>query len=296
MRKLRHVIVGVDFSPRSLKASQMAVMLARQAGAVVQLVHVCEVQPTDRDALILGRSVEQLGDMLVEEARTQLEQFAAQLGYADVETTVVRGYPARELGRIHEQRQADLLVVGDTGSRSTVTTTGVGVNTYRLVEHGPPRMLIARVGFRGEIAKVAAAIDYEDLSDAVIGWACTVCHYTGAELRVIHAYSDTAINRMRLVSSEPAAREASDRLKEENERRLRDLTDQHRVCDLPTELVVMPGSPSSVIPRYLQDENIDMVVLGPGTSFRIAGYPIGSTTHTILSQSLASILIVRTGE
>lgn len=296
MRKLRQVIVGVDFSPRSLTASQMAVMLAGHAGAAVQLVHVCEVRPTDHDALMLGRSPEELEDMLLDEARAQLERFAAQLGYADTETTVICGSPARELARIHKERQADLLVVGDTGARSTATTTGVGVNTYRLVEHGPPRMLIARVRYRGEVTKVAAAIDYEDLSEAVLDWACAICHYTGATLRVVHAYSDTAVNRMRLVSSEAAAREAFSRLRDENERRLRDFANEHRVCDLPTELAVIPGAPSSTIPRYLQDEDIDMVVLGPGTSFRIAGYPIGSTTHTILSQSLASIFIVRTGE
>ncbi|MHB9129698.1 MAG: universal stress protein [Armatimonadota bacterium] len=294
MEQLRHVMVGIDFSPRSVAAVQVALTLAKPADATVELVHVVETHVSSDDATVLGISSTDLVDMLLNEARVTLETLAAQLPYEKLHQTVLSGSAARELALHAEKRETDLLVIGDTGAGSTGSPIGVGVTAYRLVERGPRHVLVVKAGHSGKIKTVAAAISFMPVADDVMHEAHLIARLSGAELRVVHVIPDITELRYKMAIL-PGERLLSDSV-QHNERRLQEYLGHFQLHDVVLKAEVLLGKSGSVLVDYLQKEDIDIVVMGTGTSYRIAGYPIGSNTHRVLTQSLASVCVVRSLE
>lgn len=296
MAEFKRLMVGVDFSPRSLTAAQMAVALASPTEATVEIVHVCEAQCTDADALILGKKKTELQDVLLDEAQAELNNFAGQIGYKKIEVTLLSGSAANQLSRRYIETSADVLVIGDVGARSASAYKGVGVTTYRLVENGPKKVLVVKPGHYGKLNNVAASIDYKSISSEVFEQARDICRITGAVLHVVNAYLNIVEKHLIIVSTESKAKQALRDLQHDSERQLREFVENQGPVDVPIRLANLPGSPSGALTRYLQDEEIDLVVLGTGTSFRLVGYPIGSTTHTVLNEALSSVFVIRSEE
>lgn len=296
MDGLRNLLVGIDFSPRSFAAARMAVALAEPEGASVELVHVIEMQVTDSDIALLGRSREDLESLLIDEARTALDGVASQLGYDRLQQTVLVGSPAKELARHFDERSADLLVVGDTGSRSAELSKGVGVNTYRLVERGPRKVLVVNAGHCEKIRTVAVAVSFVPVADDLMRQAHLLASTAQASLHVVHAIPDIAEQRYQLAFARSSIERALSKSRQFGEERLRDFIARYDIYDVVVKAVVLQGNPGAVLVEYLRQEDIDVVVIGTGTAIRVAGYPIGSTTHTVLNQTLSSVFVVRSLE
>lgn len=296
MERLKNVMVGIDFSPRAVSAAQMAVTLAEPAGAAVEMVHVVETRLSDSDAAALGKSRSELIELLASEARTALDSFTCQMAYPNLTMTVTTGSPALELDRLSRERNADILVVGDTGAGSSLPPRGVGVTAYRLVERGPRNVLIVKAGHRGKINSVAAAISFVPVADDVLRQAHLLSRLTRAELHVVRAIPDITELRHRLaVLPSDMERVLSDSVRH-NEKRLEDFVGNYNIHDVVLKTAILTGKPGQALVEYLQNNDIDVVVLGTGTSYRIVGYPVGSTTHKVLNQTLSSVCVVRSLE
>jgi len=272
----------------------MALALARPASATVELVHVVETRISPADATALGISITDLFDVLEREARVTLETFAAQVNYDKLHHTVLSGNAAQELARSAEAQGTDLLVIGDTGAESIGAPVGVGVTAYRLVERGPRNVLVVKAGHSGKIRTVVAAVSFMPVADDVMHEAHLIARLAGAELRVVHVIPDITELRYKMAIL-PGERLLSDSV-EHNERRLRDYLGRFPLHDVVLKTEVLLGKSGPMLVDYLQQEEIDVVVMGTGTSYRIAGYPIGSNTHRVLTQSLASVYVVRSLE
>lgn len=296
MEGLKHVMVGIDFSPRSVSAAQMAVAIAEPAGAAIELVHVVETQLSDSDAVALGRSRSGLVDLLLGEAKTALDSFSCQLAYADVTTTVATGSPALELDRLSGERRSDMLVLGDTGAGPSTPPRGVGVTAYRLVERGPRNVLVVKASHGGKAMSVAAAVSFVPVAKDVLRQAHLIARFLKADLHVVRVIPDIAELRHRLaVLPSDMERIMGDSV-HHNERRLESFVGEKGIHDVVVKTTILAGKPGQALVEYLQDNDIDVVVLGTGTSYRIAGYPLGSTTHKVLNQTMSSVCVVRSLE
>lgn len=289
----KHVLVGVDFSPRSLSAAQMALAIAKSAGTTLELLHVVETQLSESDSTVLGKSRSQLVDLLVDEARLALEHFCAQLEYENLRQTILTGNPAAQITSLAAERNTDLVIVGDTGAGSYAPVKGVGVTTYRLVERGPRNVLVVKAGYSGQVTSVAAAISFVPGADEILRRAVWLAGIYGAELHVLRVIPDIAELRHRLAVLPSDIERALGESVHHNQRRLEEFVEAHQIHDVVTKIVVLPGRPGSALVEYQQKEDIDVIVLGTGTSYRIAGYPIGSTTHKVLNQTISSVFVVR---
>lgn len=296
MAQLQHVMVGVDFSPRSVVTAQMAITLARPVGATVELAHVVETRISPAEAKVLGKSTAALDALLLQEAQGALAQFAAQLPYEHLQHTVLSGNAAKALTQHADARSTDLLVVGDTGTDPTGSPIGVGVTAYRLVERGPRKVLVVKAGYRGAVKTVAAAISFMPVANDVIRQAHLLARLFGAELRVVRVIPDyTELRYKMAILPSDVERVLSDAV-QHNTRRLHRFVDQHQIHDVALKTEVLSGPSGAMLVEYLQREAIDVVVMGTGTSSRIAGYPLGSNTHRVLTRALASVCIVRSLE
>lgn len=115
----RTVLVGTDGSDTSYRAVDRAAGLAADAGA--RLLIVSAYQPADEAALarekdILGpESYQLVGSAPAEDNLGRARDRARQAGQAEVETLAVQGDPVDVLRKVAEDRDADLIVVGNRG-------------------------------------------------------------------------------------------------------------------------------------------------------------------------------------
>jgi nucleotide-binding universal stress UspA family protein len=174
------VVVGVDGSPVSMRALDLAAEEAVGRVAPLEVVYAQRSSAASADALVVGRRL-----LAVAESRVSSEHPCV-----GVTTTLVAGHPADALvARSHE---ASLVVVGHRGAGgghglpvgsvalSVASRAAAPVLVYRPLDHGsfvvPPRPIL--VGVNGL-----------EPVDAVIDFAFTEASMRGAPLLAVYVWS-----------------------------------------------------------------------------------------------------------
>lgn len=145
MSAYQTVVVGTDGSETSYRAVERAAELAADAGAT--LVIACAYFPTPeketaRDRDILGDEAYQVvGSAPAEDTVRTARERAGAAGATKLDTVVVQGKPADTLRQVVDQRNADLLVVGNRGL-NTLAGRIVGSVPLDVARHTPVDVLI----------------------------------------------------------------------------------------------------------------------------------------------------------
>ncbi|ABS28265.1 universal stress protein [Anaeromyxobacter sp. Fw109-5] len=140
MAIFKHVLAATDFSETSGRALETAVAIAREAGAELSVVHVCEIPPYTDFA-----SPVDLVTPITDVAETKLEQLLSSIrdvcpaakGYVRV------GAPWEQLLATAAERGADLVVVGTHGRRGFAHAM-MGSVAERVVRLSPVPVLTVR--------------------------------------------------------------------------------------------------------------------------------------------------------
>jgi nucleotide-binding universal stress UspA family protein len=116
----KRIVCAVDFSPSSSRALEYATSLAREADASLAVLHVFELQgafPERWREALTPHVIQQELLALQSERRERLERAVpdAVRAYCTVETVMRDGTPYREILRVAEERDADLIVLGVHG-------------------------------------------------------------------------------------------------------------------------------------------------------------------------------------
>lgn len=131
----RTIVCPVDFSEASLAALGHALKLAEESCAEITVVHVLECLVEDEPgARIAGFDVPEFRRYLEKDAREKLRGIVPEAArdWCRPRQEVVGGRPWREILRVAEERQADLVVMGVRG-RSPVDIVLFGSTTQHVV-------------------------------------------------------------------------------------------------------------------------------------------------------------------
>ena len=113
--EFRIFLVPIDFSSSSSQALDTAMVLARQLGARLQLVHAYQINTSVYPyGMIIGEDVEK---RLREAAQEKLEEWCerAVAGGVEAEAVVVPGTPSEAIAQMAANLPADLIVMGTRG-------------------------------------------------------------------------------------------------------------------------------------------------------------------------------------
>jgi nucleotide-binding universal stress UspA family protein len=127
--KPRHILCAVGLRPESRHTLEMAIALASDAGATVEMVHVA---PEGEISSI--QTEERLQQVLIDAARNELVKIQEAAG-TDVEVNVAGGNIATLVRRIALRKRADLVVV-----RRGCMQGGIGrlrSNAYAIIRESP---------------------------------------------------------------------------------------------------------------------------------------------------------------
>lgn len=147
--RVRHILCPVDFSPSSDHALDVAVSLARRAGATVTALHV--VRAVDGEQELHGPEyIAELRRRQCDTAAKSLHEVtSAHAAGVAVEDLVALGWPHREIVKVAGDRHADLIVMGVLG-RGALDITLFGSTANQVVRRAACPVMTVRLGNESE--------------------------------------------------------------------------------------------------------------------------------------------------
>ncbi|QDU28923.1 Universal stress protein E [Anatilimnocola aggregata] len=127
------ILTATDFSPVSRRAVDVASSLAHVAKAPLHMLHVVDSMDVPEDIFSKLSEGKSLRNEINEAAKQRFDEFISALGVqGDLRPHLTWGTPWKEINRISDQLQIDLLVVGSIG-RSGITGMFMGNTAERLL-------------------------------------------------------------------------------------------------------------------------------------------------------------------
>jgi nucleotide-binding universal stress UspA family protein len=271
------VIVGVDGSPSSLAAVDVAADEARLRGAGLRIVHAFS-RPTDLDPMIHG---------VLAQAEQRAHDRAPGL---EIARTVAPGETLTVLSS--ESRHAALAVVGERG-RSGFGNLLLGSTVVQLAAHGHCPLLVVR-GRPAPRGPLLLAVDGSPAGNAAAGFAFAEAAQRGVPLVAMHVWNTW---------SEPTPYEGPadplnvvvdlDRLRERHQRLLEEAVAPWR--DGRPEVSVELRLERARVRHALLDATRDaqLVVTGARGHGGFTGMLLGSVSQALLYHAGCPVTVVR---
>jgi len=132
------ILVPTDLSDESLQAVEAAVLLARDHGSAIDLLHVLQVE-VPPVFFASGMTAFQLDAELRPRVVSRIEAFAEKIDHHDlvVKGHVEHGTPSREIARFADEIEADLIVLSRRGAHDSPHLLGGTVERLLHDAHRP---------------------------------------------------------------------------------------------------------------------------------------------------------------
>jgi nucleotide-binding universal stress UspA family protein len=290
-RPLRTVLIGTSLGSESEQVVRAGLAVARKTGARVVLVHALHLEPLPV-AFGAGPLLER---ELIAAGTEGLARQTARLGLGapELAVSIARvGAPHRVLAEAAKRHNADLLVVGATGS-GPLAAELLGSTADRVLRQAPCPVLIVR----GELAvpprRVLAAVDLSTLSgDAFRCGLHLLSQIAGraeAHVHAVYALSFLdAVARRSLPEGPPL-----DQVEKSAAAELRRFVLENRPdVSFSIDTAVLPGDARMEILDELKEHPADLLILGTHGHGGMERLVIGSVASTVVRKAPCSVLVV----
>ncbi len=280
---------GIAISRADRHAFLQAAWIAQRVGGVVRAFHVTDFV----DARVAGPA-ERLRGVLRESLNAQVEAMCDKATVNRVVTShgFAEGKPWFELLREAHRWQADLIVVSPRRSQLGLGARILhGSTARRLIRKAAVPVLVVHAGPDVGFQHVLALVDGSPVSELVMRNAQAFADLGGAQrtaLRCLDFPEDIALRR--LPRAEDVLRAYHNEVRGLAEAELSALAN----ATAPGwKLALDDRYIIDAVPRRVDEESIDLVVLATTSRPRVAGVLLGTTAERILEVTTASTLVVR---
>jgi universal stress protein A len=128
MPTYRNILVAIDFSPENRDILDRAVDLAGKTAARLTLLHVVEYAEFAYSGDLVAPEELVIDEEMAAKARQQLTGLAEERDLGETDIVVEMGTPKREIVRVAEQRDVDLIVLGSHGRHGLQLLLGSTAN------------------------------------------------------------------------------------------------------------------------------------------------------------------------
>ena len=279
---IKTMMVFTDGSEGGDTASRYAVFLAKRLGAKLTGCHVLDSRLLEGPLLAdisgwigaqpFSGQLKQFRDLLQQKGEAVI---AALLNLAeseglDMDAQLKMGHPARII--LEEEARAELIVLGQNGEHAELTGEFIGSTVERVARHSVKPCMVTPNVFR-PITKILCAFDGSAHSSKALHEAIELALALQAPLVILSVAEshDLALARER---AEDGIRMA-------------------RAHECAAANLVVEGRPDQMIPLKAEELGCELIVVGAYGHSRIREMILGSTTHTLITQSHLPVLLVR---
>ncbi|NNM06513.1 MAG: universal stress protein [Gemmatimonadetes bacterium] len=301
MKRFQKILAVFDSEKRDWTAIQLALGLAQESGGQLAVVHVIPPLPQDIPYDLTG--MDDLKEALFRAAEADLEEVGRKLPDAGIEIgrRVLWGHTAMELSRMVLTEGHDLVMKG-SGSRKHIPGQFLGSVDMRLLRKCPCPVWLVKPGAHKDVKRVLATIDpmgeddsHAELNQSIIGLGLELAAMEGADLHVLHAWAPwgRSLLRSRIRSEEFS--EYSRQVRARTAKAMREMLKPFDDLIPVVNRHLLEGDPEHVVPEFVREHDVDVVVMGSVGRTGVPGFLIGNTAETILRQVESSVLAVKPG-
>ena len=285
----RKILFPTDFSHTGDAALELAASLARKRSATLLIVHV-EEPPAAYGG---GEMYYGMPDPDTEDLEAMLRKVVPSDRDVAFEHHLVTGDPAGAIGRLAEREGVELIVMGKHG-RTGLARILMGSVAEAVVRRSPCPVLTLRQrqGLKGRDEgqtprkqKVLFPTDFSHKGDAALKMAASVAGDWDALLLIVHVEEPPMDygGEMYYGMIEPATEDLT--------RMLHDIAPpdpsvrcQHRL---------LTGDPTAIIPRFAEEEGVDLIVMGTHGRSGLVRLLMGSVAEAVVRRAPCPVLTCR---
>lgn len=304
MERFRRILVYAGQISGPDPALERACGLATSNGAALKLVHVVEAVSGYYLKGFLPAQWD-IRDLIEKETQRRLEKRVEPLRRQGIDATaeVLFGRPALEVTREVLRNGHDLVMKTALGEDSLLGTAAT-----RLMRVCPCPVWVVARGAPKRFRRILAAVDPEPDEDeqealnlAILDLASSLSTCEGADLHVLHAWRNAydygwSVHGEDLFGgglSEAELFEYLDSARLDAAERVGALLSRSGISLPEKNVHLSRGSPEAVIPLFIRENAIDLIVMGTIARSGIKGFFIGSTAERVLRKVDCSVLAVK---
>jgi nucleotide-binding universal stress UspA family protein len=278
----QRLLLATDLSSRGDRAFDRVVHLARAWQAELHIVHALKtpspVVPAGVDGELFLSRYPDPGTAALRSIRRLLDHAGLTAGIHIEDAS-----PTQAILSVAEREDCDLLVLGEsrTGLSGLIDST-----LEQVVRKAPVSVLVVRNRPHGAYRSLLVGTDFTDEAQQALIVAAWV--FPSADITLLHAYT---MPYAWMLEDEAQTRT----LHEEKLANLRAQIDASGLTGERRESILamaVPGAPAAVLGRYVDDENIDMTVIGAHPRGLLFDAMLGNS-QSILGAIPGDILVVR---
>ncbi|MDV5168365.1 universal stress protein [Photobacterium rosenbergii] len=137
--------------------------------------------------------------------------------------------------------------------------------------------------------------DYREFNEKILALAVEFCSITGANLTVCHAWRLDSEGFLRKWSGYDDLDIAliSKKMRDDRVGRLRSLLMPYENSPIHTSIKILEGETRQILPKYVNEEGADLVILGSLSRTGIAGFLMGNTAESLLNEINCSVITLK---
>lgn len=288
-------------------AFHQALQFANQQKANVILLAVIEELAEMQDLSRYSVSTLSLLDNATRQCEKQLEEYRSDLSpqYPNIEfdITVVTGIPYIEIIKTAASDSVDLIVIDAHRDHKETACQG-GTSTRHLMrESNIPIWAIHPQFEPARIKKIVAAIDVTDADSAelnkkIIQHAHEFALINKASLYLCHAWrleSEGYLREWNRCTDLEIAVIAK-QLRDDRAARLEALMAPYSGSTTSVQITMLEGNAKKILPDFVNNNDIDLVVMGSVSRTGIAGFVMGNTAEYMLDKIQCSVITLKPEE
>ncbi|ABE50923.1 universal stress protein [Methylobacillus flagellatus] len=281
MKRPRQLLLATDLGARCDRALDRAIQLSRAWHAALTVVHAVEqVELIDDEP-----SWRQPPDAALA-IQAELEDELGEAGLSSIDARVLKGKPSEVVLKVAEEVEAELILTG-VKRDGALEKALLGDTVTELARQSRVPVLVVKKRLRKPYGRIVVATDLSELSRAALARAVDL--FGPDNLVVFHASFAHFASRM------------DDRVAYESELRsdaiqncrdfIRDVAGEEAAATM--EVMVEYGEPDLLLEKYVQDKQVDLVVVSTRGRSGLLGVLLGSVAMRILDSVACDVLIVR---
>ncbi len=287
------ILLAVDGSEHAMAAAKLVHDLPLPFGSQVNVVAVMIPREAGLKTYPLTHFIEQVSQMLQDKGIM-------------IETELRTGNPAVELIQVAKQTQTDLIVMGAKGLRHTLGILLGGV-AQQVVEHAHCPVLVVRAPYVG-VRNILMVTDGSAESECAVDFMAKFPFCREAKVEVMHVLPPVPTSEIFTHSfsgsSEPIYvypteeeeaifRQYLEEEKKKAELLLEQTETRLKAASVFARTVLLRGDAATEIIKYIQENQIDLVVAGSRGLGGFESWLLGSVSRKILHYAGCSVLVVK---
>ncbi len=297
MKKMKKILVPVDFSSNADQALDFAALLANEYESEITLLHAVTLFHDDpNNPVYQFPDTEKIVEKTMESVGDNLNGMVDKLETLQVKTKTVRSIsPAEAIIDFAEDGEFDLIVMGTHG-RTGFKRFLMGSVAERVIRHAPCPVITVKLrkdeaSFTPALNKIIVGVDFSNYSKLALAHAADFARRFNASLQVLHVVEEQ-IHPSFYVTGSTTIFDVQSDLREKSAQALKDFVDETLIEPIDYACHIREGRAHIEIVKFAEEQNADLIVLATHGLGGLDHFLIGSNSEKVAKQAKAPVFIL----